>query len=262
MGFNVYVLARPNDVPFYVGKGKKRKNKEQRVLDHEHEARKGHKCHKCNIIRKIWRDGGEVQRYIVFTTDDESEAFAYEIALIELYGRANLANLTDGGEGTSGAVLPANTRAKHSAIRTAKWQDAAYREKMLAHLETRRNDPAFRAKMQAIGAASSTSEQRSARTKALWTDPEYRTKVSARIRASQSDTARAKRSDDLKSRWNDPEQRAKLQAGIDALWSNPEQHAKRGAQAKAKWADPEHRAKMRAIALDREAKKRAAKKGT
>jgi hypothetical protein len=92
--FYVYVLVRPNGVPFYVGKGK-----DKRIFDHDKEARSGHKCYKCNVIRKIWKQGGEVQRYIVFTTIDESEAYAYERELISLHGRHNLTNLTDGGEG-------------------------------------------------------------------------------------------------------------------------------------------------------------------
>lgn len=91
--FYVYLLARPNNKVFYVGKGQKK-----RVLDHEREAQSACPCHKCNVIRKIWRDGGEVQRYIVFTTDDEHEALAHERAQIALYGRKNLCNRTDGGE--------------------------------------------------------------------------------------------------------------------------------------------------------------------
>jgi hypothetical protein len=44
--YYVYVLARPDGTPFYVGKGKN-----GRIFEHDKEARSGHKCHKC--------DGGE-----------------------------------------------------------------------------------------------------------------------------------------------------------------------------------------------------------
>ncbi len=45
---------------------------------------------KCRVIREIWADGGQVKREIVFETDDESEAFAYEWALINMvYGRGD-----------------------------------------------------------------------------------------------------------------------------------------------------------------------------
>lgn len=122
--FYVYVLARPNGTPFYVGKGKR-----WRIYEHEREARTGHKCHKCNIIRKIWKGGGEVQRYTIFTTIDESDAFAYERETIALYGRKNLCNQTDGGEGASGHPMPEhvkqmmirrNTGQKHSVERRDK----------------------------------------------------------------------------------------------------------------------------------------------
>lgn len=107
--FYVYVLARPNSKPFYVGKGTG-----QRVYNHDIEARGGHECYKCRVIRKIWRNGGQVQRYIVFTTDNEQEAFDYERELIALYGRETLTNLTDGGEGMSGHKYSDESRHKMS----------------------------------------------------------------------------------------------------------------------------------------------------
>lgn len=120
--FYVYILCRPNGKPFYVGKGSGR-----RVFDHDSEARSGHQCHKCNIIRKIWRQGGEVQRYTVFTTDDQDEAYAYEQDLIAQYGRKNLANGTDGGEGGRGRVVPPAEREVHRqrniARATPEWRD-------------------------------------------------------------------------------------------------------------------------------------------
>lgn len=97
--YYVYILCRPNGKPFYVGKGKG-----NRVYDHDAEARKGHRCHKCNTIRKVWKQGGTIQRYIVFTTDDEQEAYQEEKRLIASYGRKNLTNGTDGGEGQAGRV--------------------------------------------------------------------------------------------------------------------------------------------------------------
>jgi hypothetical protein len=106
--FYVYILARPNGKVFYVGKGQGK-----RVFGHEREAKSACPCHKCRVIRKIWREGGEVQRSIVFTTDDEHAALAYEREQIALHGRKNLCNRTDGGEGPLN--LTAAQRAKRSA---------------------------------------------------------------------------------------------------------------------------------------------------
>lgn len=105
--FYVYFLARPDGPPFYVGKGIGR-----RMYDHDAEARAGHHCHKCNTIRKIWQSAGEVQRIVVFTTFDEQEALDEEMRLIAFYGRANLTNQTDGGEGKTGYVPSPVTREK------------------------------------------------------------------------------------------------------------------------------------------------------
>jgi hypothetical protein len=123
--FYVYVLARPNGKPFYVGKGQGR-----RVYDHEREARNGHQCHKCNVIRKIWRKGGEVQRYTVFTTDDERAALDYEVSMIALYGRRTLCNLTDGGDGVSNPSEETRARMRAAYTRKSPEERAEHRRKL------------------------------------------------------------------------------------------------------------------------------------
>lgn len=92
--FYVYTLADPHDKIFYVGKGCG-----PRVFQHEDEARKGCECHKCRKIRKIWRIGGEVRKYIVFETDNEDEAYEHERQLICDIGLKSLCNVTEGGRG-------------------------------------------------------------------------------------------------------------------------------------------------------------------
>ncbi len=130
--FYVYILVRPNGKVFYVGKGTKR-----RVWRHDDEARRGCECRKCRTIRKVWREGGEIQRYIVLTTDDEQEALQYEREMIALHGRENLCNHTDGGEGPSGHIASPQTRAKMSAAQKIAQARPEVREKrrqrMLGH---------------------------------------------------------------------------------------------------------------------------------
>lgn len=91
--FYVYVLS-DDGTPFYVGKGSG-----SRVTDHEADAARGHACYKCNKIRKMWREGREVQKSIVLRTDDETEAYRHEAKLITHIGLGQLTNNLPGDYG-------------------------------------------------------------------------------------------------------------------------------------------------------------------
>ncbi len=225
----VYVLARPDGSPFYVGKGV-----ERRFRQHKWEAARGHRCHKCSIIRKIWRNGGQVQRYIMLITENEQEAFEYEKELIALYGRHTLTNETDGGEGQSGRIVPSDTRAKLSRAGIRRFADPTEREKLSLLNRRRFADPTEREKIAAT-------------TKASWQDPETRAKRIAGLRAVGATVAArenlsAKMSERNRQRWQQPEYRAKMSAAMKAQQDDPEFRAQSKAALKAKWADPENRA--------------------
>jgi hypothetical protein len=97
----VYVLRRPCGEPFYVGKGMG-----MRLLNHEAEARNTARLsHKLNIIRQLLRQNVRVLYEVDSFHHDEHLCFAREAALIRALGRfdigvGQLANCTDGGEGT------------------------------------------------------------------------------------------------------------------------------------------------------------------
>lgn len=92
--FYVYVLMYPDGTVFYVGKGKG-----NRIDQHETEACKGIQSPKCDIIRKIWIEGGEIIKQKVAYFDNEEDAYELEELLIAFFERKNLTNLTNGGEG-------------------------------------------------------------------------------------------------------------------------------------------------------------------
>lgn len=94
--FYVYELRDENGVPFYVGKGSGK-----RIQQHRQIAKSGRKDHRYCKIRLIWERGADFFEVIVFETDDEEKAFEEEVRLIALYGRDNLTNKTDGGDGPS-----------------------------------------------------------------------------------------------------------------------------------------------------------------
>lgn len=245
--FYVYALARPVKRDwriFYVGKGSKR-----RVFDHENEARKGHKCHKCNIIRKVLREGDEIQRYILLTTGDEQEAFDYEREMIALHGRENLCNLTDGGDGISGYKASDASKKKSSAYRKQLYTNAEARKK--AGNGSRRvwQDPQRREELSAkIAERARTIENRARQgrvTKARWLNPACRAKSVAAIRAAQTPEVSAKRSQKAKERYADPSAREKTAQALKVAKSTPEAKAEQSERSKAMWASPGHREKMK-----------------
>jgi hypothetical protein len=101
--FYVYVHRKSTDGSvFYVGKGKGRRawNKSQR--------------------NRYWHSTVNKHGYtvsIVFRFESEMCAFSFERALIKLYGRFNLCNLTDGGDGVSGMVHSDISKSKMSGPR-------------------------------------------------------------------------------------------------------------------------------------------------
>lgn len=107
--------------PFYVGKGKKERNK-----SHIEQANYGvTKNHKLNTIRSILNMGSNP---IILTTNAKASewlALAFEVDLIAGIGRKDkklgpLANLTDGGDGPSGYTHSTETRRKMSKDRKGR----------------------------------------------------------------------------------------------------------------------------------------------
>lgn len=100
--FYVYLLVRPDGVPFYVGKGKK-----ERVFCHEADALNTQfKSYKLNTIRALHHNQLMVHYSIDSFHSTEAAAHARERFLIQTIGRHDLktgplTNLTDGGEGCS-----------------------------------------------------------------------------------------------------------------------------------------------------------------
>jgi hypothetical protein len=120
--FYVYVYCRPNGVPCYVGKGRRR-----RWLTH---IRKTHNPHLAHIIANA---GGDLPKMKVAEGLSDQEACELEIALIKAIGReihgGPLVNQTDGGDGMSGWTPSKETLAKRSKklkgiIKGPEWRAA------------------------------------------------------------------------------------------------------------------------------------------
>lgn len=252
--YYVYILARPDGRPFYVGKGK-----DDRLFAHEREARRGVRSHKCNVIRKIWRTGGEVQRYTVFTTEEETEAFAYEQTLIAMFGRETLTNQSDGGAGFTGMK---RTWAKHRQRWMRTFRSPEYRAACSARNKQIWSDEGRRA------LASKRSKQR-------WSDPEIAARMRDAIKAAiqqdwdQSFERKQQLSQWSRERWadpdtraqmiatlNTPEVRAKIREGVSAYWTE-EKRQEAAERSRRRWTDPEYRQKALSMARSQESRARS-----
>jgi hypothetical protein len=184
--FYVYAFLRKDGTPYYIGKGQGRR------ID----SRAGRSS----------RLPPKDQRRVLIGGLTEAESFEYEIALISLLGRKDqgtgcLRNLTDGGDGTCGAVRSPETRARMSAA-------------------SRNRSPEHRAKINAANKGRTIS-------------PEHRAKINAALRNPSAET-RAKMSAAASNR--SPETRAKIGAANKARKHSPETLAKIGAATAAREA--------------------------
>jgi len=132
--FYVYALKRPDKFldnepqPFYIGKGKN-----NRLRDHF--KLKGYNPYKDNIIRKLIRLELEIICEKITENLTEEEAFKKEIELIAFYGRRNnntgiLANMTNGGEGSSGAIRSEEYKRRASETQKGKHHTEETKQKI------------------------------------------------------------------------------------------------------------------------------------
>jgi hypothetical protein len=232
--FYVYVYRDPrptkNNQPVYVGKGTGDR-------DLSHWSRGSHNKPFQDFIAHLKARGFVSICERVFETENETDAFAKEIELIALYGRRNLKrgslfNLTDGGEGGSGAIRSDAEKEFLRVDSLDKWQRPEYREKVVAAQKAIQSTPEARA----------LKSENSAET---WAKPETRKKRQQGIKQARNTTeSKAKTSAQAKAQWSDPEYAAKQTANNQEIANRAEVKAAKAAASKALWADPVWKAKM------------------
>lgn len=158
--FYTYVWLREDGTPYYVGKGS------------------GYRAN--TKWGRTYSPPVNKERILIQNFWDERSAFEAEKFLIAFYGRkdkglGNLRNLTDGGEGVSGAIHSPTQRAKNSLAKRGKKHSMETRQKIrLAHAGEnnfffgKKHTPEARAKI------------RNARARQIFS-PETRAKLSASI---------------------------------------------------------------------------------
>lgn len=141
MKFYVYILYNKlNLEPFYVGKGSG-----MRIYRHYVGAYTKSKNHLHHKIAKITREGNAPTQ-VLYWCESEEEAFFYETELIAHFGRKDLKkgpllNRTDGGDGMSGHILSAETKAKMSASKKGKLRSIEARASIAAGHKGKKRKP-------------------------------------------------------------------------------------------------------------------------
>lgn len=104
----VYVYFRPDGSPCYVGKGRGRRWRAHLT-----------RCHNAKLAAIIKAAGGDPPLVKVRESLTAHQAREIEEALIKAIGRqpnGPLVNLTDGGDGARGRIMPAEERVRRSQI--------------------------------------------------------------------------------------------------------------------------------------------------
>jgi hypothetical protein len=217
--FYVYAHAKATTGEiFYIGKGGPRQRREKSIHSRNGFWNRTAKKHGFKVI--VVRDGLQ-----------EWAAFELEREMIALHGRRDLGlgplvNLTDGGEGTCGAITPDHVR------------------KIQSETASRLNaDPEFK-------------EVSRERTRARMAKPEEKAKVKARIDKLNSDPmAKAAARARMNAMHADPEFRVAHALRMKARQANPEFKAADIARKKARMSDPEFRKKVNQASVDATSKK-------
>jgi hypothetical protein len=230
--FYVYVYRDPrpskNNQPVYVGKGAGDR-------DLSHWSRGSHNKPFQDFISHLKQRGLVATCERVFETENEEEAFAKEMQLIELYGRrdtktGSLFNRTDGGEGASGAIRTDEEKEYNRIDSLDKWQRPEYRAKVIAAQIKAQNTP-------------EALETKSKNSKALWKQQGDEMAKSIK-EARNTEESKAKTSAQAKAQWTDPDYAAKQTANNKEIANREEVKAAKKAASKALWADPVWKAKM------------------
>ena len=230
--FYVYVYRDPrpskNNQPVYVGKGTGNR-------DLSHWSKGSHNKPFQDFISHLKQRGLVSACERVFETENEEEAFAKEIQLIELYGRrdtktGSLFNRTNGGEGASGSIRTSEEKKSIGKFSKKRWEDLEYRTKIIAAQKNIQNTP-------------KALKIKSINSKIVWAN-KGKEIIASITAARNTDKSKAKTSAQSKSQWANPEYAAKQTANNKEIANREEVKAAKRAASKALWSNPVWKAKM------------------
>jgi hypothetical protein len=186
--YYVYAWLRPCGAPFYVGKGR---GKRDRIPKYNNPVF-------SRIVDKIRLSGDEPTVIRLHENLTEAEAFDLERAEIAKHGRRNngtgtLANLTDGGEGNSGWSPSEKTKEKIGAAHAGKILSEEHRSRLLEVVSNPSAETRARMSAAQIGRRHSKETLAKMSENNAMNKPEHRARVRAALTGLQrSDETRAK----------------------------------------------------------------------
>ena len=230
---------------FYIGKG--------------HGYRATAKANRNTHWKRIVAKHGYSVRFIEKEMS-ESDAFNLEVAAIDFckWAGVSLANVTDGGEGTSGLSWTDERRAKMDAA----FETQSYKDGISSHTKQRWSDPEYKKRVSnAIKLAHTTPEAAvalSARSIKNWSDPAYVEKnIKARIDSWKSESRKQKAALKMVDSWQDESIRAKRMDGMMKSLETDELRRKRASSMLTAQAIANNRAAIaKAFAENPEKRKR------
>jgi hypothetical protein len=234
----VYLLIDPrNDLPFYVGKGVR-----SRWRVHEKAALRGKdhgNRHLYRKIREIQRLGFNIIYEKWLDSDDPYLCFWMEVYLIAYFGRENLCNLTDGGEGIVDSTGEIGKKLKATIQSSARFQAALAqnKQKMLAW---RKENPEEFAAYACANIAKANEDMKA--------DPAKRAEIQ-RLAKLTYDTPeyRAERSSLSIEQMSDPAQREALRLAQTERFKDPAEREAARVRGAEIWERPGYREVMREI---------------
>lgn len=175
--FYVYFFYRgESTVPFYIGKGCKK-----RIDGHEYCARKHATCKHltCRIIRKEWREGRNITKVKIADGITEQAAFSLEKLFIDLGAvyKWPLVNKTFGGEGVSGYIRDKEWRARRSKLAKELVKQGKFEHLKTVNAGRIHTQEERRKRSESIKRATSTPEAHALkilRSKEMWKSETYR----------------------------------------------------------------------------------------
>ncbi len=260
-----YTLAYPESMGgavFYIGKGVGK-----RIHEHEGEARRGVKSHKCNIIRKIWTNDEQVVKTKLAFFETHEEACLYEIALIFFF--EGLVNLTYGGDGAPGVVPSEETLRKRSIALKGRAVSVEHRRRISESRKGKKGHPMSEETQRKIHESNigrvfseETRRKISEAHKGRTITAEHRQKLSEanKRRSPATSETRARMSASLKGRTlpaPSEEHRRKNSDAHKGKIHSEETRRKMSEANKGKHFSEEHRRKLSEKAKLREAQKQA-----